>query len=59
MKNINCRVELFTVNCTNPTELTDMQKKLNQWNSTGILVKTEKLAIGNGLVLFTVTKLKG
>ena len=50
MCNTNYRVLIETVVSTDNKSLTDIQKKINQWITTGLLVKYEIHTAGNNVV---------
>jgi len=55
----NIRIDLQKVDSSNSVELMKMQTKLNQWITTGSLVKFEKDILPDGNILFTICRLKG
>lgn len=54
----NIRIDLQKVDSSNSNELMKMQTKLNQWITTGSLVKFEKDILPDGSILFTICRLK-
>jgi hypothetical protein len=55
----NIRIDLQKVDSSNSVELMKMQTKLNQWITTGSLVKFDKDILPDGSILFTICRLKG
>jgi hypothetical protein len=50
------KVELEIVK---PSDIKDMQKKINQWLTIGLLKKYEIFPVGDGTFLFNMCKVKG
>lgn len=44
------KVLIETVDASDATAIKNMQKKINQWMTTGLLVKYELLAAGNCII---------
>jgi hypothetical protein len=55
--NTNYKVEFFLVESTT-SSISDMQKKINQWITTGKLKKFKSSIVGSN-ILFEVIKIKG
>jgi hypothetical protein len=51
------RVDLFSIACSDDKAITDMQQKLNQWITTGLLVKYEIHTTATHM-LFNVCRIK-
>jgi hypothetical protein len=54
----NIRIDLEKVDAKDSKELMKMQTKLNQWITTGTLVKFDKDILPDGFILFTICRLK-
>ena len=54
----NIRIDLEKVDANDSKELMKMQTKLNQWITTGTLVKFDKDILPDGKILFTICRLK-
>ena len=54
----NIRIDLQKVDSSNSAELMKMQTKLNQWITTGSLVKFDKDILPDGSILFTICRIK-
>lgn len=54
----NIRIDLEKVDANDSKELMKMQTKLNQWITAGTLVKFDKDILPNGIILFTICRLK-
>ena len=54
----NIRIDLQKVDSSNSAELMKMQTKLNQWITTGSLVKFDKDILPDGGILFTICRIK-
>ena len=54
----NIRIDLEKVDANDSKELMKMQTKLNQWITAGTLVKIDKDILPNGIILFTICRLK-
>lgn len=55
--NTNVRIDLIKVSSTDEKELTKVQTKLNQWITTGTLVKYQIHTVGD-FILFNVCRYK-
>ena len=53
----NYRVLIESISASNTAQLRDMQKKINQWITAGLLVKYE-MHISGAIVIFNVALLK-
>ena len=53
----NIRIDLEKVD-PNGQDLMKMQTKLNQWITAGTLVKFDKDVLPDGMILFTICRLK-
>lgn len=51
MKHLRIVLELVP-----PTKLVDIQKKINQWMTTGLLVKYKTLVVGDNILFEIVLK---
>jgi hypothetical protein len=54
----NIRIDLEKVDSKDSKELMKMQTKLNQWITTGTLVKFDKDILPDSIILFTICRLK-
>lgn len=54
----NIRIDLEKVDSNNSQDLAKMQTKLNQWITAGTLVKFDKDILPDGMILFTICRLK-
>jgi len=54
----NVRIDLEKVDSKDSKELMKMQTKLNQWITTGTLVKFDKDILPDSIILFTICRLK-
>lgn len=52
----NCKLQIIVVNGTVQSELTTVQKKLNQWATTGLLRKYRTDVVGDYLVFHICLK---
>ena len=55
--NKNCRIDLIKVKSTDDKELTKVQTKLNQWITTGILIKYQ-IHIAGDYIVFNICRFK-
>ena len=57
MCNVNFKVEIISVECSDSKAIVGVQQKINVWITTGVLVKYEMLTTATHIV-FNICKIK-